>query len=88
MGLERYAVIPEVIPSKGEALFQRNHSLVEGFSKREIGVTLPAGSLLSAVDDLPFVSYLSSGTRRKGKSKSGKISINTEAVSTTKCLCA
>ena len=34
-------VMPEVIPSKGEALFQRNHSLVEDISKREICGTLP-----------------------------------------------
>lgn len=45
-------------------------------------------NLLSAVDDLPFVSYLSSGTRKMGKSKSGKININNEAMSTTTCLCA
>lgn len=35
--MERDIVIPEVISSKAEALFQRTHSLVEGISKREMG---------------------------------------------------
>lgn len=39
-GLEKDIVMTKVIPSKGEVLFQRNPSLVEDISKREIGVTL------------------------------------------------